>query len=218
MKNLIFIGMIGSKMKLIAEEAANKLNRKFVDTDEVITRNIGMTLLDFYTLFPLDSFNDITYRLSSQLAQGEDYVIAVGDSILNNADAMNVLKESGFIVYIEQDVDSIISECADLSHPLLARGITRIPELFAEREALFTEYSDIVIPFSENAADDAIEAYNNHLESLITAASVKPIDPALHAFFRYYIENINPNLDSASFADECSSAVLEILNKFMPEG
>jgi len=77
MKNLVFIGMIGSQMKSVAQKAADKLNKKFVDTDEVLTRNIGMSLHELYTLFPLDSFRDITYRLASQLSQGEDYVIAV---------------------------------------------------------------------------------------------------------------------------------------------
>ena len=111
MKNLVFIGMVGSKMKKVAEDAANKLNMKFVDTDEVLTRNLVVSLHDIYTLFPLESFKDVTYRLASQLSNGDNYVIAVGDSILMNDDAINVLTENAFTAYIKQDIDSITAAC-----------------------------------------------------------------------------------------------------------
>lgn len=211
MKNLVFIGMIGSQMKSVAQKAADKLGRKFVDTDEVLTRNIGMSLHELYTLFPLDSFRDITYRLASQLSQGEDYVIAVGDSILKNADAVNALKETAFTVYIQQDVDSIAADCTEPSHPLLARGLHRLYELFDERAELFSDYSDITVAFSEKAADEVIQHYNNN------TSEKTDYDPALHSFFRYYIESKYPSADSLSFADECAEAVVKILEKHIPK-
>ena len=208
MRNLVFIGMIGSETKSIAESAANKLNRKFVDTDEVITRNIGMTLHDFYTLFPLDSFNDITFRLANQLADGEDYVIAVGDCILINPDAMKALKKTGYLVYIDQDIESIISNCTDSSHPLLARGIIRLYELFAERESMFSEYCDINITLSENSLEEILRHYSN------APGIDNEFDPALYAFFRYYIEKVYPSANSESFAEECACVINEILEKY----
>ncbi len=207
MKNLVFIGMIGSQMKSVAQKIADNLNRKYVDTDEVLTRNIGMSLHELYTLFPLDSFRDITYRLADQLSQGEDYVIAVGDSILKNSDAMQVLKETAFTAYIEQDIDSIAADCTEPAHPLLARGLHRLFELFNERETLFSDYADITVAFSENSAEEVLQHYNRSSEDS------NIIDPALHAFFRYYIESKYPTADSLSFADECSTAVLQILEK-----
>lgn len=211
MKNLIFIGMVGSKMKTIAEKAANSLSRKFVDTDEVITRNIGMSLHDFYTLFPLDSFRDITYRLALQLSQGEDYVVAVGDSILKNPDAINSLRETAFSVYIDQSIESITAECSEPAHPLLARGLSRLPELFNERKQLFCDYADITVDYDENTLDEVLLHYNK------ASATSEKFDAALHAFFRYYIETKYPTADSVAFADECSSAISKILEKYTSE-
>lgn len=211
MKNLVFIGMVGSKMKKVAEDAANKLNMKFVDTDEVLTRNLVMSLHDIYTLFPLESFNDVTYRLANQLSNGDNYVIAVGDSILMNDDAINVLKENAFTAYIKQDIDSITADCTETAHPLLARGLYRLQELYNERETLFCKYADITVDYSETTVEDVLCSYFNASES----ANV--FDPALHAFFRYFIESKYPSADSASFANECVYAVEQILEKHIPK-
>lgn len=213
MKNLIFLGMIGSNTKSIAESVANTLGRRFVDTDEVLTRNTGISLHEMYTLLPMNAFDDLTSRLAQQLSQGNEYIIAVGDSILKNPDAVSILKSTAYTVYIEQDIDSIAENCTDSSHPLLARGLSRLYELYNERKELFANYSDIVIPEESNAAELAISAYNASLENEPSNTA----DPAIKAFFKYYIESICPEADKDSFANECAEFVNITLKKYISE-
>ncbi len=212
MKNLVFIGMIGGKIKEVASQCADALDCKFVDTDEVLTRNTGMSLHDLYTLLPLDSFYDLTQRLAEQLSDGGSYVIAAGDSILRNAAAMKALKANSYVVYLKQTTDDIEANCADPTHPLLARGLSRLYELYNERKDSFIELSDIVFDYNKNSAELIVKAFLNN-----NASSESIGDPALNAFFKYYIENLSPNADSESFAKECTAAVYALIKKYTSE-
>ena len=211
-KNLIFIGMIGSNTKAVAAETAQMLGRKFVDTDEVLTRNSGMSLHDLYMLLPIDAFKDLTLRLARQLSESDNYVIAVGDSILKNIDAISILKSTAYSVYIQQNIESIVDSCADPTHPLLARGLERLYELFNERQQAFEEYSDKIIEYSEDAAQFAVTAYKALTGKSVAAGTS---NPALKAFFKYYLETLCPEADKDSFADECADAVNKILEKYI---
>ena len=211
MKNIVFIGMIGSEIKNTAKTAADILNVKYVDTDEVLMRNIGMPLHDLYTLFPLDSFRELNYKLAAQLSENGNYAIALGDSILTNKDAVEVLKENSFLVYLKQDIEEIVNNCAEPSHPLLARGVSRLYELYSERSDSFYEYADIVVDYSDNAVEIALSAYREADKTKINT------EPALTAFFKYYIEQIAPEADSEAYAQECVSAISEITAKYATE-
>ena len=84
---------------------------------------------------------------------------------------------------------------------------------FCKRKQLFSDYADIVIPYTDNSAGSALRAYTMHVNKPV----IQNTDPALHAFFRYLIESKNPNADSLTFADECTAAVNEILKRYIME-
>ena len=166
MANLIFIGMVGSMAKVTAEKAAGLLCRKFVDTDEVLVRNMGITLHDIYTVLPINTFNDLSFRLASQLAGGSEYVISVGDSILTNPDAVSALTETGFTVYIRQPIEDIVASGIDAEHPLLLRGRQRILPLFSERESILISSCDLIIDYSETAAETAVSMFSEYSQDM----------------------------------------------------
>lgn len=140
--NLVFIGLVGSGYKKAAKIAATLLSRKYVDTDEVLVRNMKMPLLDYYTLFPVAAFQELSIRLATQLAEGDNYVIACGDSILTTSDAVSALKKTGFIVCLNRTPEEVSMDCDEDEHPLLARGRQRLFELYRERSALFAKLAD----------------------------------------------------------------------------
>ena len=166
MANLIFLGMVGSMAKAAAEKAAGLLGRKFVDTDEVLVRNMGITLHDIYTVLPINTFNELSFRLASQLAGGSEYIISVGDSILTNPDAISALTETGFTVYIRQPVEDIVSSGIDTEHPLLLRGRQRVLPLFSERESILISSSDLIIDYSETAAETAVSMFSEYSQDV----------------------------------------------------
>ena len=209
MKNLIFIGMPGSGIKGIAKSAAEMLGKKYVDTDDVLVRNIGMPLIDIYTLIPINSFNDLVFRLGKQLSESEDYVIALGDSILTNPDAFAAVSSTGFTVYIDRDIDDVIKNCDEDGHPLLLRGRERLIPLYNERRELFKS-ADVSVPYSQNAAETAVSLFKAHLENEVSGSNALDENTrALRELIIKRIKLLHPSSDTdvGALAERCIKGI-----------
>ena len=148
MENLVLIGMLGSGVKELAAMCSEKLGFKYVDTDEVLTRNIGLSLQEMYSLMPPDNFEELTQRLCSQLADGSGYAIAAGDSVLKSSVSTETLKRSDIIIRIDTPIDDIFASNREADHPLLARGRQRLYPLFDERRGILSALDIPAVEFS----------------------------------------------------------------------
>ena len=119
MNNLVLIGMLGSGAKELAVSCARHLGFKYVDTDEVLTRNIGMSLQELYSLIPTEQFSELTTRLCTQLSEGSGYVIGAGDSVLKSEESISILKQSDVMIMVITPIDYIFYSNREEGHPLL---------------------------------------------------------------------------------------------------
>lgn len=161
--NLIFIGLVGSGYKTAAMEAARQLNRKYADTDEVLTRNLNLPLQDYYSLFTPAAFTDLSVRLASQLAAGDSYCIAVGDALLSEPKAMKLLTDTGWTVYLDRSPRSVMADCDEPEHPLLAKGPDRLLPLYEERRPVFEKAARFTPAFDGNLEHFARQAVDEFL-------------------------------------------------------
>ena len=144
--NLLFMGLPGCGVRETARIAADRLGLRFVDTDEVLTRNLSLSLQDVYSLFTPDALRDLLERLARQLAAGEDYCIAVGDCFLDEPEALETLTARGFAVWLDMSPEAAAALCPEPDHPALRRGLFRLRELYEERRSLMASVPDAVLP------------------------------------------------------------------------
>ena len=144
--NLLFLGLPGCGVREAAHRAADLLGLRFVDTDEVLTRNLSLTLQDVYSLFTPDALRGLLERLARQLAAGEDYCIAVGDCFLDEPEALAILTSRGFAVWLDLSPEAAPASCAEPDHPALRRGLFRLRELYEERRGLMASVPDVTLP------------------------------------------------------------------------
>ncbi len=160
--NLLFVGLPGSGVKTAASEAASSLGRRFVDTDEVLARNLKLSLQDVYSLFTPDALSELVRKLASQLAEGNEWCVAVGDALFMDPVARRVLTSSGFTVYLACPPEDV-TDPDEPAHPLLARGTERLSSLFEERKDLYEKTADLIVEGSATepaqAAADAVERF-----------------------------------------------------------
>ena len=144
--NLLFLGLPGCGVRETARIAADRLGLRFVDTDEVLTRNLSLSLQDVYSLFTPNALRDLLKRLAGQLAAGEDYCIAVGDCFLDMPEALEILTSRGFAVWLDLSPEEAVSRCLEPGHPALRRGLFRLRELYEERRGLAASVPDALLP------------------------------------------------------------------------
>ena len=79
MENLVLVGMPGCGKSTIGSLLANLLNKKFVDADEVVAKQAGMTIPEIFATSGEKGFRDIETRVLSELGKESGMVIATGE-------------------------------------------------------------------------------------------------------------------------------------------
>ena len=143
--NLLFLGLPGCGVSETARCAAERLNLRFVDTDEVLTRNLSLSRQDLYSLFTPDALRDVLCRLASQLADGDGYCIAAGDCLLDEREALETLASSACTVLLDMSPEEAAAVCREPDHPVLRRGLFRLRELYDDRRDRLAAMADAVL-------------------------------------------------------------------------
>ena len=143
--NIIMIGMPGSGKSTVGVILAKVLGMHFCDTDIVIQEIAGKKLQEIINEEGNDAFllqeRDAILSLSV-----EDTVIATGGSAVYSDEAMQHLKKSGVVVYLQVSEPEIERRLADFA----ARGVAikdgmTVKDLYDERMPLYEKYADITV-------------------------------------------------------------------------
>jgi shikimate kinase len=161
-KNIVLIGMPGCGKTTIGRLLANKLGRRFIDTDSMIESRTGKTISQLFESGE-EYFRKLETEAILALEEESACVISTGGGVVKRLRNMQSLKKNGIIFYIDRDLEDIIADINTGTRPLLAGGVDRLKGLYAEREALYKEYSDFVVK-NKGSILQAVEGINSILD------------------------------------------------------
>jgi len=146
--NLTLIGMPGAGKSTVGVILAKNLGLGFVDTDILIQEREQTTLQQI-----LDKRGHLALRSIEEAVildlEVENQIIATGGSAAYSEPAMQHLQRLSTIVFLDVDFATVQRRI----HNFSSRGIAKTAEqsfadLFAERQALYRRYADIIIDAS----------------------------------------------------------------------
>ena len=166
MKNIVLIGMPGVGKSTVGVILAKILNYDFVDCDLVIQKKTGKLLCEIIKENGTDGFIKTENEIIASLKL-EKTVIATGGSAVYGEEAMENLKKSSVVVYLELELNSLKKRLSDIKN----RGVVikdgqSIDELFCEREALYKKYADITVCEDGLNVEETIEKIRFALDNL----------------------------------------------------
>ena len=140
---LAFIGFMGAG-KSSALAAARAAGLETADSDELLERDLGCSIAEFFEREGEDAFRRREERLVADLLErAEGGAIALGGGAVM-AEPVQLALARHVTVWLQVDVEDAW-ERAGGSRPL-ARDREQFEQLFAEREALYAFYADAVLP------------------------------------------------------------------------
>jgi shikimate kinase len=152
--NLFFVGPMGAGKSTIGRRAAELLGLPFFDLDHVIEEHCGA---DIPLIFELEGEAGFRHRESTLLAEfaaRDGVALATGGGAVLAEENRRVLKQNGFVVYLETTIDEQLKRLArDRKRPLLAAPDRheRLQSLAAQREPLYREIADLTLAAGHNA-------------------------------------------------------------------
>lgn len=144
-QNIVLIGMAGAGKSTVGVLLAKALFRNFIDTDLVVQSAEGRRLQDIVDEVGKAAFQAIEEKhvLSIHVPGA---VIATGGSVVYSEKAMNHLKSSGTVIYLELPLAQLEARVSNLDSRGLAMDSDQtFADIFNERLPLYEKYADHTI-------------------------------------------------------------------------
>ena len=142
---LVFIGFMGAG-KSSAVRAAREAGMKAVDADELLERELGMPIAEFFADRGEAAFRQREAVFHSRLLeQADDGAIALGGGSVVTRAVRDAL-EHHTVVWLDVDADTAWSRVGGEPGRPLAQSRERFDELYAHRTALYAACADAVLP------------------------------------------------------------------------
>ena len=159
-ENIVLIGMPSSGKSTLGKIVAKKLNRRFIDIDEEISKSIPMTIKDFILSFGEEEFRKRESEIVKEVSKLNSCVISTGGGVIKKEDNITYLKMNGKVIFIDRELDRLTPTS---SRPLSSSRDDLI-KLYEERYPLYSKYSDRVVKNDdslEKVAERIILAYED---------------------------------------------------------
>jgi shikimate kinase len=147
-ENIYLIGLMGAGKTTIGRQLARTLKLPFYDSDKAIEESTGVDIPTIFEFEGEEGFRDREQKMIQQLTKMDGIVLATGGGAILREENRQLLKENGFIAYLQCSVDRILERTRrDTQRPLLntAEPRERIESLFAQREPLYLACADYKI-------------------------------------------------------------------------
>ena len=147
--NLIFIGPMGAGKTTVGRQVAELLGLPFHDLDHEIEAHTGAAISLVFDLEGEQGFRRRESATLAELAAGSGIVLSTGGGAVLAQANRQVLRERGFVVWLDASIDAQLARLArDRQRPLLKAPDrrARLEELARERDPLYSEVADLRIP------------------------------------------------------------------------
>lgn len=177
--NLFLIGPMGAGKSTVGRHVAERLSLPFVDLDHEIELRTGASIPLIFELEGEAGFREREHALLAELALREGIVLATGGGAILDVRNRQILRERGFVVWLDSDVEVQLERLArDRQRPLLrtADRRERLESLALERNPLYAEVADLRLRSS--AQRNCTQAAHDLLAGLPAAWCIHPLGAA----------------------------------------
>ncbi len=142
---------MGSGKSTAGKKLAKKLGLKFMDMDEVIEREQGMSVPEIFERFGEDEFRNLERALLHEIIQQDDLVISTGGGVPCFYNNMDLINKNGISIYLKMHpadladrLDKIKADRPLLKNKSGSQLIRYIKQKLKEREKYYLKARFIV--------------------------------------------------------------------------
>lgn len=141
MENIVLIGMPSSGKSTVGRALAERLGKRFTDSDALVTERIGMPIADYFAQRGEAAFREREQEAVADLAATGGQVIATGGGAILRPENVTALRRSGRLVFLDRSPEKLI---ATADRPL-ASDREALRRRYEERYDLYCAAADLHI-------------------------------------------------------------------------
>jgi shikimate kinase/3-dehydroquinate synthase len=148
---LVCIGFMGAGKSTAARSAAVALGTDAVDVDSVIEQRLGKSIHEVFAQDGEGAFRAAEEHITLELLSDPGArVLALGGGAVGHASVREALADH-LVVWLDIALDDAWERCGGSSRPL-ARDREQFARLYAQREPLYADLADAVVPAARSHA------------------------------------------------------------------
>ncbi len=159
--NLILIGYMGSGRSTIGKQLAKKYQYDFLDTDEWIEHENGMTIKELFASKGENYFRNLeTQALISFQNQIGHTILSTGGGMALSATNARLLRNLGIVIFLKVSKEVVIQRLqGDTTRPLLQGEDfeKNIEQMLEQRDPLYASAANYVIDTDGKTIEEVIE-------------------------------------------------------------
>ena len=160
-RHLVLVGLMGAGKTTVGAACATRLARPFVDTDDIVEANTGMSVSDVFAEQGEAGFRQLERRaVADACATPTPAVIACGGGAVLDGDNRRRLHQAGFVVWLQAAPATLMARVKDGSErPLLqGRGTATLERLATVRAAAYEAAADALVDTENRAVPEVVDA------------------------------------------------------------
>ena len=151
--NIVLIGYRCSGKTSVGKIIAEKINRKFIDTDVMIEEKAGSSIEEIVEGKGWEYFRDLEKKVIKEVSEMDNLVIATGGGVVTDVENIKNIKRSGFVVWLKAGMDILKGRMQEERGSGMARPSLTGKEPTEE----IKDVLDVRNPMYDNAGDIVIE-------------------------------------------------------------
>ena len=159
MRNIVVVGFMGTGKSAVGRLLADKLNREFLELDDIIEKREGISIKEIFEKKGEPYFRDIEKEAVKEASQKQGLVISAGGGAIIDEENFANLKKSSIIVCLEASPDVILKRTkGNTCRPLLnvPDPKKKIEELLQKR-APYYKKTDLSINTDTLTIEEVVE-------------------------------------------------------------
>jgi len=160
-RHLVLVGLMGAGKTTVGAGCATRLERPFVDTDDLVEVLAGRTVAELFAAGER-AFRDVERQaVADASASPTPLVIACGGGAVLDADNRTALRATGFVVWLRAGPAVLADRVRDdaVHRPLLADGpLPTLVRLAETRDAAYRAVADAEVSTEERTPDAVADA------------------------------------------------------------
>jgi shikimate kinase len=152
---------MGAGKSTVGRKLAARFGLRFIDLDHEIERATGASVNLIFEIEGEPNFRDREEKLLDAASRNSGVLLATGGGAVLRRENRERLKERGFVVYLETNVDTQLERLKrDRARPLLRTPDPRakLLELAKHRNELYRQTADLTWISGQNTARSAAES------------------------------------------------------------
>ncbi len=175
-KGIVLIGYRGSGKTTVGRLLAQRLDRAFIDTDELIVHFAGRSIRDIFDGEGEGGFRGRERQAVQMATAAPGRVISVGGGAVESQGNRRRFRNYGTVVWREAPPDTLWNriqldaETGSNRPNLTSGGLAEVREVLARRNPLYAETAHVVVRVTDRTPDQVVE----DIEAWLAAVDAEP--------------------------------------------